>query len=113
MVGVSGTNTYNFNEKITDNISVYKFCVVATADGYNSSEKSNVVTYLTNSNTEVSNISYVNNKNLGIVKNLSVNNGVLTWDAVTNNTEYYVFMYTNSLGEQLFKTTATGFNFSE
>lgn len=114
VVGVSGTNTYNFNEKITDNISVYKFYLIATADGYNSSGKSNVVTYLANSNnTEVSNISYVNNKNLEIVKNLSVNNGVLTWDAVTDATEYYVFMYTNSLGEQLFKTTVTGFNFSE
>lgn len=114
LVSVAGTNTYSFENLINDETTVYNFYVVATGEGYNNSDKSNVVTYL--SSDEEHNIvsgMEISNSNLNLISNLSVNSNILTWNKVDGASNYYVLMYSNGLGENIFETTQNAFNFEE
>lgn len=114
VVGVSGTNSYNFSGLITDDVAIYKFYLISTAEKYNSSVKSNIVTYLNSDETyePSTNDESISNSNLNNIRNLEINNSILMWDAVDNVSKYYIFMFTNDLGERVFESTVNAFNFS-
>lgn len=114
VVGVKGINTYNFSEVLKDSVAVYKFYLICVSDGYNSSVKSNVVTYLNSTEgTNVVSDLVVNNSNLNAVTDLVVGSNILSWNQVAGVETYYVFMYTNTLGECVFETKVNAFDFSE
>lgn len=113
VVSKSGINTYDFSGVLKDNVAVYKFYIIVTADEYNSSPKSNVVTFL-NSTEEAGVVSTVtiSNNALNKVSNLEVGDSILSWDTVENADKYYVYIRTNTLGENVFETKVNAFNFS-
>ncbi len=114
VVNKAGVNTYNFSSLLKENISVYKFYIVATSEGYNDSAKSNVVTYLNSTNeTSVVSSAVVSNNNLNIVTNLTIGSNILSWDQVVGAQQYYVFMYSNTLGERIIETKVNAFDFTE
>ena len=114
VVSKSGVNTYNFSSVLKDNVAVYKFYIIATAKDYNSSPKSNVVTFL-NSTEDASIVSTVkvSNEALNRVVNLTVGDNILSWDTVENASKYYVYMKTNAIAETVFETAVNAFDFSQ
>lgn len=107
-------NYCNFSTAITEDVKTYKLYVIAIAEGFNDSLKSNTVTYLNATEGEsVEEKMLVDNTMPTIVENLVVNDKVLTWNEVSGTDKYYVSLYTNALGLRYFETDVNGFNFSE
>ena len=105
-------NNYCFSLKLNDETKLYKLYIIAKADNYNDSAKSNEVTYLnSDSNTsEVEDVA-ITNANKNVLNNITVSGKVISWDEKENVDKYYVFMYTNSVGQQIFETDINAFNF--
>ena len=107
-------NYCNFSTAVNDDVKIYKLYVIAYAEGYNDSLKSNVVTYLNSTEgVSVESQMLVDNSLPNIVENITVNDKVLSWNEVSGATEYYVSLYTNALGLRYFETDVNGFNFDE
>ena len=118
VVGKAGVNTYNFSSHIKDDVHIYKFYIICVSEGYNDSAKSNLVTYMPpdDGTTDVpaeSEETDSSNTNLNVVTDLTIGSNILSWNAVQNATNYYVFMYSNRLGKKLVETTVNAFDFSE
>lgn len=105
-------NYYCFSLKLNDETKLYKLYIIAKADNYNDSAKSNEVTYL-NSDSNTSEVECVDitNANKNVLNNVKVSGKVISWDEKENVDKYYVFMYTNSVGQQIFETDINAFNF--
>ncbi len=118
VVGKAGVNTYYFSSKLKDDVHIYKFYIICVSEGYNDSAKSNLVTYMPpdDGTTDVpaeSEETDSSNTNLNVVTDLTIGSNILSWNAVQNATNYYVFMYSNRLGKKLVETTVNAFDFSE
>ena len=114
VVNKAGVNTYNFSSILNDSIAVYKFYIIGVSEGYNDSAKSNVVTHLNNAGeTNIVSSMSISNSNLNVVSNLTVGSNILSWDKVAGAEKYYVFMYTNTLGENIIETEVNALDFSE
>ncbi len=118
VVGKAGVNTYNFSSNLKDDVHIYKFYIICVSEGYNDSAKSNLVTYMPpdDGTTDVpaeSEETDSSNTNLNVVTDLTIGSNILSWNAVQNATNYYVFMYSNRLGKKLIETTVNAFDFSE
>ena len=105
-------NYYCFSLKLNDETKLYKLYIIAKAENYNDSAKSNEVTYL-NSDSSTSEVEGVDitNTNKNVLNNVKVSGKVISWDEKENVDKYYVFMYTNSVGQQIFETDINAFNF--
>lgn len=112
-VNNQATNTYNFSENISEELEICVFYVVAKAEGYNNSAKSNTATFVNiNSNTaEVTGI--VANNQEHPISNLTISNNLLYWDKVENVSEYYVMLFDNVGGYKVISTDARVFDFTE
>ena len=106
-------NYYVFASIIKEETKLYKIYIIAKADKYYDSKKSNAVTYIIGTSTQsaLQNVK-VDNSILSFITNVKVENNIVTWDTKENQDIYYVFMYSNTVGEQLFETKINAFDYS-
>lgn len=108
---VSGLNSYNLSNVDLSTEDAYEIFVMAIADGYNPSGISNVQIYTLHSNNW-ENDHDVSNSYLNQIKNLKIENNVLTWDTVSNVNDYYVYAYSNNFGEYVFTVSNSSNSFA-
>lgn len=107
-------NFCGFSDIISEEVKLYKFYVIAVADGFNSSLKSNVVSYVNQpEGLEVERESGVDNTFLTLLSNEVVSDNVYVWDEIVGANEYAVSLYTNELGQLYFETDVNAFDFNE
>jgi len=110
--GTPKLNRYNFSQLVTNENLAYKFYVIAVAEGFNNSPKSNEKTYRVAGETNnVESSVKINNQNK-VITGLEISDTNLGWNAVDNVSEYYVFIYDNINGERYVTTSLPAINFS-
>lgn len=113
IAATTGNNYCNFTSVLSEDVKIYKIYVIASADGFNESLRSNIVTYINSKDCELVTENFVvDNSFPNIITNITVDSKVVTWDEYAGTTNYYVSLYTNDLGLLYFKTDINGFDFS-
>lgn len=111
-VGTPKLNTYNFSTLLNDEVSAYKFYIIAVAQGYNNSVKSNELTYrIISGATQIQKDFKINNQTKPVT-GVSVSETTLGWNAVSSVQEYVVLIYDNLNGERYVTTDGTAIDFS-
>ena len=105
-------NVFNFSEYINETTNKYKLYIIALAEGYNNSPKSNEVTYFVPGDVNTVTSVKVNNTSRP-VKNIEVDGKNIFWDEVKNKDEYFVSIYSNSTGTQIVSTDTTGLDLTD
>ena len=116
IAATADVNFCGFADTVNADTKIYKFYVVACAEGYDRSLKSNTVSFVNQPDSdglEVKDSITVNNSALSAISGIEITNNVITWNSILGATKYAVSLYTNDLGQLFFETDINAFDFSE
>lgn len=110
--GTPRLNHFDFSKHINNEEVNYKFYLIAAAQNYNNSVKSNEKTYKIVSNIVTLEKSLKINNQSKIVTGATVEEKTLSWNPVKNATEYYIMIFDNANGVNYFTAQTNAIDFS-